>query len=328
MFTKKNHKIHIVIKDHVFRFIESTQANLESLQTYGERYLPPGVIREGKIIERETLTMILSEIIDELKLRGRKVQFFVPDAYVVIRKIQIPVDIPDDEIMGYLFLELGESIHLPFEDPQFDYSIVQKGEEQTEIVLVASQRNLIEEYATVLRDIKLKPIVVDVSSLSVYRLLHTLKMVDQDEHLMLLQFDIQAVNVTIFHQDIPQFTRHLKLNLDHDLWEVKKSEDGIQKLFWIGEQEEIDGQIQDIVTEVDRMLNFYRYSVNQGRVGVSKILLTGDYPKLDYVVSILKKSVDLSVEQLSEAATSTRSGAEIPMRFHELVGLALKSEVQ
>ena len=36
----------------------------------------------------------------------------------------IPAEVMDDEINGYLYLELGKSLHLPFEDPVFDTAVL------------------------------------------------------------------------------------------------------------------------------------------------------------------------------------------------------------
>lgn len=329
MFTKKKQKVHLIIKDHLFRFVETTQPNLQEIKSFGERYLPSGVIREGKIIERETLIMILSEVINDQRLRGRSVQFCVPDAYVVVRKLNIPSDIPEDEIKGFLFLEIGETIHLPFDDALFDFSIINHADQGTEIVLVASPRNIVEDYISVIKEAKLKPIVADLSSLSIYRLLKSLDISDLfQEHLMLIQFDIRSVNVTIFHQDIPQFTRHLKMNLEHEKWEVDRGENDDVIFKWTGDPNDVDGQLQEIMTEIERLLSFYRFSVNKGRSGVTKLFLTGDYPNMTELVNRMARIVDVPVEQLPASIAITRSGEYIPTRYYELVGLSLKQGVE
>lgn len=57
-------------------------------------------------------------------------RFLVPDSRLVIRKVAIPKDIKDDEIKGYLYLEMGTSIHLPFEEPIFDVVLLEETEEK------------------------------------------------------------------------------------------------------------------------------------------------------------------------------------------------------
>ena len=118
--------VNLVIKDHVIRFVQLQNTNPLIVQNYGEHYLPTGIIHEGKILDRETLEMILDECISAWKLTNRQVRFIVPDSLVIIRKITIPNELEEDEIEGYIFMEIGSSIHLPFEDPSFDFYPCQK----------------------------------------------------------------------------------------------------------------------------------------------------------------------------------------------------------
>jgi type IV pilus assembly protein PilM len=116
----KNRIINLIINDHSIRFLELKQANPPIAHKWGERLLPPGLINEGKIIDHESIGNIIQECQDEWKIHKRNVRFTVPDPLVIIRKVAIPADVVDDEVKNYIYLELGSSIHLPFEDPVFD----------------------------------------------------------------------------------------------------------------------------------------------------------------------------------------------------------------
>src|SRR5881392_2762970 len=121
LFSLRNRIVNLVINDHSIRFVELKQANPPTAQRWSERLLPPGIINDGKIIDAESLANIVEECIDEWKIQRRSVRFIVPDSLVIIRKVSIPAEVQDDEIHGYLYLEMGSSIHLPFEDPVFDF---------------------------------------------------------------------------------------------------------------------------------------------------------------------------------------------------------------
>src|SRR5690606_19109049 len=111
----------IIIKDHVIRYVGIKDSNPLVVQRFRERYLPKGIVIEGKIQDRETLTLILEECVADWGIKNKEVRFIIPDSFVVIRKTAIPADVEEDEISGFLYLELGASIHLPFEDPVIDY---------------------------------------------------------------------------------------------------------------------------------------------------------------------------------------------------------------
>ena len=69
--------VHFSIKNHHLRFVTATKNG--TLLDYGQKCLPPGVIIEGNIIDRETLLMILEEMVDRWKLKGSKLSFLVPN---------------------------------------------------------------------------------------------------------------------------------------------------------------------------------------------------------------------------------------------------------
>src|SRR4051794_24272580 len=120
LFSSKNRIVNLVLNDHSIRYLELKQTNSLTAHKWSERFLPPGIISNGKITDIDSLTNILEECIDEWKIQRRQVRFIVPDPVVIIRKVTVPADIRDDEMKGYLYLEIGSSIHLPFEEPVFD----------------------------------------------------------------------------------------------------------------------------------------------------------------------------------------------------------------
>ncbi len=119
--------------------------------------------------------MILEECVDEWKIRNRKVRFLIPESLVIIRKVMIPAEIKDDEINGYLYLELGTSIHLPFEEPVFDAVVLSEENDKKEILLFAAPEENVLEYSQLFSDVKLHPIQAEVSPLALYRLYEHLR---------------------------------------------------------------------------------------------------------------------------------------------------------
>ena len=114
--------------------------------------------------------MILEECVDEWNLKGRRVRFIVPDSFVMIRRIPLPANPEDDEICGYLFMELGETIPMPFSNPVFGYVVVERKKEETVILLFAAPEEAVSHYTGLFEKVKLRPIAADVSSLCAYRL--------------------------------------------------------------------------------------------------------------------------------------------------------------
>ncbi|ANB59830.1 type IV pilus assembly [Anoxybacillus amylolyticus] len=301
---KPRHKVaNLVIKDHVIRYVELKPTDPFTIQKHGERDLPKGLIHDGKIMDRETVTMILEECVDEWKLKNRRVRFLVPDPVVVIRRLSLPADLQEDEIRGYLFMELGTTIHLPFEHPVFDYALLEKTSEKLTILLFAAPEPIVRDYAELLEEVNVRPIVADVSPLCVYRLFHAADQVRRDDHLLIVQIDESSVNVSAFFNDAPIFMRQLLFEVPNET--IRQDE-------WFR-------PFEDVYKEIERVMNFYRFSLQQGNAQITKIFLTGDHPKLPHLHEAMQERFDVPVERLTEPFASA-----IEPRYHLAWGLGLK----
>jgi type IV pilus assembly protein PilM len=314
LFNKK--RINLVIQDHVIRYLDMRQPELLEVKNSGERYLPQGIVQDGMIIDRETLLIILEECVSEWDIKGREVQFLIPDSKLVIRKHQIPADHKEEEIKGYLYMEFGHSIHLPFEDPVFDYVLLNNNEDMREILLFAASEKMVTDYATLLEDAKLKPVIADASCVALYRLIFQKNLVSETDHTLCLQFDISAVKLSVFHHHKPLFFNHLKIESDFNNWSFRQ-----QEITWKGDVSFVKGLIEDKLIEIDRIVNYYKFTINNGQQGITKIIITGELPELKYLRDRLELKLEVPVSVLDS------TDAKLPSQFVVMLGLGLK-EVQ
>ena len=324
-FSGKNRIVNLIFKDYVIRYVELKQMDPPIVQAYGERYLPPGIIREGKILDYETLQMIVGQCVEEWGLSKKQVRFLVPDPFVVIRKMAIPEEIKDDEIEGYLYLELGTSIHLPFEDPIFDTVPLEDNPESKEILLFAASEEQVSQYSDLLESTKLEPLAADISSLAIYRLWDVSRELDTGEQLMLLELDVLSVTATIFVEDKPVFMRHILLPDEISDWEINQSiSSEVETLSYQGNRSTYFQTLEDTYVEIDRLLTFYKYNLNSGRDSVSTILVTGDHPYLEEICEKLSDHMDLPITILNENMEMVTDDGRLLHRYHSTAGLAIK----
>ncbi len=321
----KENRVSMIIRDHVIRYVLTTNSPKGLVYlSYGERYLPKGIIIDGKIIERETMLMILEECVSNWKIKGRPLLFTVADDSVVVRIVDVEDEIPDEEIKGHLYLELGKTLHLPFDEPIFDISIVSRNKGKKEVILIGAPEATIYEYQELFQEVKLKPMVADMSSLAVYRLLYHLDFANPSDHILSLQLTVDSMNVTVFHKHAPVFTRHIKLNIENGSWELKKNIDKHTDLYWQGDRENLDGQLLDAIAELERVMNFYRFSLTKGKEQISKLSVTGDHPELLTLIKMCKDTFQLGLYEIHNVEIITKDGRAIPSRFNEIIGLSLK----
>ena len=324
LFSGRSKVVNIVLNDHSIRYVEMKQQNPAIPLHYGQRYLPPGIISDGKIQDFETLVNILDECIDEWKIAKREIRFTVPDSLVMIRKVSIPADVKEDEIHGYLYLELGTSIHLPFEDPVFDIIPLGVEDQKQEILVFAAPEKYVTEYADLFKNIKLKPIAADISPLAIYRLYYQQALKSENEILLTVQFDLDVVSMCVFEQHIPIFMRHIPGDLKEN-WKVKRGRgrQTSQELVYEGEVAELTFQLEDIYRDIAKLMDFYHYSLSKGKKEVTRILVNGDHPMLDRVLSDMNDRFGIQVDTLRVPLHSEES-EELPKAFHLALGLGLK----
>ncbi|MGM0900241.1 MAG: type IV pilus biogenesis protein PilM [Bacillota bacterium] len=321
----KTRPVEIVVNDHSIRYIELKNSTEPIPYKWGERYLPPGIVKEGKIVDREALSIILEECIDVWKIKRRKVRFLVPNPSVTIRKLPIPANLNIDEIQGYLYMEIGDTIHLPFEDPVFDFIVLPQQEEKREILLFAAHREHVTAYSELFSSVKLTPVAADLSSLALYRLYHHLTEKPETENLLIIQFDLDHVNMSIFENEIPFFTRHQDISFDPNLWDTTVGRSGFQQLTYKGDMKELTVQLDEVTKEINMMIDFYQFSLNQGKNELTKILVTGDHPFLGTIQEELQKQFDFPIDILdSSSQISTEKNRPLPSSHYLALGLALK----
>lgn len=323
LFSGRSKVVNLVINDHCIRYAELKQKNPVLPLRFGQRFLPPGLIADGKINDFETLENILAECIDEWKINKREIRFTVPDSLVIIRKVTIPADVKEDEIHGYLYLELGSSIHLPFEDPVFDVISLGTVNQSQEILIFAAPEKFVAEYAELFRKGKLKPIAADISHLALYRLYHQQAMAADNEVLLSIQFDLDIVSMCLFEEQIPVFMRHIPGDLNEN-WKLKRGrEKGNQEYIYEGEISELTFQFEDIYRDISKLMDFYRYSLTQGKNEVSRILVNGDHPMLDRILADMKERFGIPVSTI-RVGMKGDGAEEFPRAFHLVLGLGLK----
>src|SRR5690606_22262524 len=70
-----NKMANIIIKDHAIRYVGVKQTSPITVQKFREKYLPPGIVQDGRIIERDTLLLILDECVSDWGIKRNRVQF-------------------------------------------------------------------------------------------------------------------------------------------------------------------------------------------------------------------------------------------------------------
>lgn len=322
LFASKS--IALTVKDYAIRCLTYTPSGDVS-STY-EHLLPNGIVEDGQILDKPALLSHLVKCVGKVKGRRKRASFFVPDAIVIVRSITIPLDIQPDEFRGYILLELGVTIHLPFEDPVFDYHLVASDGDKQHVLLFAAPRDVAQDYSDLCKDAGLKPVVADISALSLQRFSSVQDRSSFEGHTLLLQANLVANTVSFFQDAHLVFMRHMKSTLQPIDWEAIQVE---REILYRCKRDE--GALQmdwrQLTEELSRVLNYYRYTLHKGEVEVDRILVSGDHPDLPDIISAIQARFEqMPVLPINSQSREELSGKHhiIPVRFHELMGVPLR----
>lgn len=316
--------VNLVFCDHAVRFLELKSADPPVALRWGERDLPSGIIEDGKIVDFEALSTILDECVEEWKIGRRQVNFIVPDPLVIIRKITIPADVLDDEVKSHLYMELGASIHLPFEDPVFDVHPLGEKNGKKELLLFASPERYVMEYSELLSGLKLVPVAADISPLALYRLYYSMDGAKPGEGLFAVQINLTSVSMCIFEEHIPYFMRQFPLDFEEDKWEIRRDRSGVCEYTYKGDSLQLEDQFSTVFSEMGKLMDFYRYSSGRENAEVTKILLDGDHPLRLMILEEMKMQFELPITILPAEAVQNGRNKALPESYALALGLGLK----
>lgn len=318
-FGKSKRTANILIEDYVIRMIENNGEDLISLNITAEKPLPKNLIENGKILDEPDFFEFMKETVQEWGIRGRNVRFFVPQSLIILREVEIPEDVTKENVKQYIEFEIGNTIHFPFKNPIIDvYSDISK---DRKVTVLAAPENELLKYTSIFADVSLKPTVAEIQPLGIYRyFIHKQADIQEEKVYMIVEYNLSSVNVSIFHDHKVEFLRHQPLTASKDFWEYNEETGTFN---FTGDEMRYQGEVDDQLNEIDRLMNFYRFSIHQGEKQVNELIVVGDTPYLEKITNLIRQrypSIGTTMLQPEEQL----NGERIDQQFIPALGLALR----
>ncbi|WYP25400.1 pilus assembly protein PilM [Alkalihalobacillus sp. FSL W8-0930] len=317
---RKQQRHALVFKDHVIRYVGSKRADLKAIQIFGEVYLPPGLIHRGKIVDKEGIKRVLEAQQGEWECKKNNlVQLCVPDSQLLIRRHEVAATVPDEEIKGQLYIDAGDTLVLPFEDPLFDYQKLRENEETKELLLYVSKENVMNEYVELMEQMGWQPNAADLTSACSYRLFTEQGLLTEHPLTISVQFDVSLVNITILANGKPLFSRTWPLSYDEERWEIRNNE-----LRWKLDADALKEEIQTVLEEVEKVISFYQYSVLKGEMAIERMVVSGDMIAMNVII----EECTLFFQSMKVISQLEFTDTYVPARYYDALGLMLRKEVR
>ena len=279
----------------------------------------------GRVSQADVLSDLLEDALSE-GILSKEVHLAIPTQNILIRKITSLPDIGEKELAKLLQFEVGERIHLPFENPIYDFvkvgsilpdSMEEKDEidEETlslddlaqgiqkdlegpksEILLFATSQSLSQDLADVCDDAGLKPLTAEIRGLALQRLLSYAHPRWLNEIEMIIDASENSVDIHIFKDGLIVFSRMMSIQSNDYVSNITTPQSNNDDVLLFEEdiptysvtQSQIaatldevrsfnqDSYVNEVVLEIERAQNFFRYSLNERESEFKRIIVTGE----------------------------------------------------
>jgi type IV pilus assembly protein PilM len=329
LFSNKK-TVNLVIDDYVIRMVDSAGSGLTKVKIVREKAIPNGLLEHGRISDELRFYDFMKDTVQDWGIKHRNVRFYVPDSFLIMKKVEFPRNLKDEDVKGHFYMELGQTFYLPFDNPIFDvYPLPETSEngETREGLLFSVPEEELTKYVEVFEDVGLKPTAADIRPIGVYRYYQAChSTLNADDAILFYEQNLNNISISIFSYHTPEFLRYLPFELSMKDWQASNEEDVLHWRY-VGDDDHLTGLLEDQMVELERMMNFYRYSLHKGEKMVSKIFLLGDFPDMELVRKNIAQLSPTPVEVLN-AYLSPEKTSQVPRVFIPALGLALKGEVK
>jgi type IV pilus assembly protein PilM len=270
--------------------------------------LPAQTIIDGHVMNAGAVTEALGRIFQDNKIQQRDVAIGVYGQSVIVRKITVPMMTPG---------ELDEQIHweaeqhIPFDIKlmSIDYEVLRRRPEagQMDLLLVAAKKDEISDYASILKEAKLKPAVVDINAFTVQNIFEHQYGLPQDGTIALLNVGAAVSSLNIVAKGVSAFTREITnagntiteeirkaLSCSYEQAEAYKMGGGPTQIVPQEVSQIINQASQGLAGEIQRSLDFYL--ATSGEQEISRIYVSGGSAYLAPLMQAIERRARVPVQ--------------------------------
>ncbi|WP_397539472.1 type IV pilus biogenesis protein PilM [Rummeliibacillus pycnus] len=324
LFGKKKRQVVLVYNDFVLKVLTSNSNDLSQAKVQSIP-LDEGVVVDGMIEDELVFFELLKDHVKKWGIKSQNVSFYVPESTVMMKAIDHPQELVDvSSIKQYVEMEIGRTIHLPFENPLIDIYDAKPGDGKATIF--ATNADEVQKVVGLLSDAGLTPVVADIKVVSQIRLVDQVIPNLVNTTTLIANWSINELSLVIYSLGEVEFLRFQTIETERSKWQSRYTEDGFD-YFYNDEISEYQTALMEPLSEIERIINFYHYSLNKGEKGVDQIVVMGDSPELLYIADMLGSQVALPVHIFTDQVMAEEF-PNFKASQASLVSLALKEVVK
>ena len=279
------------------------------LLSLGYEGLQPDSVVDGQIMELNAVSTAIGNIFNEHKIKTTKVAAGVNGHSVIVKNIVLP-QMTEDELQESFAWHAEEHIPFDISDVNLDYHVTGSTPDEIHVLMAACKRDKVANLKQTIQLAGKQPAVIDVDAFALQNC-YELNYDPQPGHIVaLLNIGASTTNINILNGARSVFTRDAtfggnqytsllqkEVGLTFDQAERVKRGMPLPDDVEHREIEPILDTVSDILAlEIQKTMDFYRATVEDGDSAVQQILVSGGGSKLKGLVEFLSKRFEIPVE--------------------------------
>src|SRR5262245_31411374 len=276
------------------------------LVNVGYEPLQPDSIVDGQIMELNNVSAAIANIFNEHKIKTTKVAASVSGHSVIVKNIVLP-QMTDEELQESFGWHAEEHIPFDISAVNLDYQITEKSPDAIHVLLAACKQDKIANLKQAIQLAGKQPTVIDVDAFALQNCYELNYNPQPGQVVALLNIGASTTNINILNGARSVFTRDAtfggnqytsllqkELGLTFDQAERVKRGMPLPQGAEPVEIEPILETVSDILAlEIQKTMDFYRATVEDGDSAVQQILVSGGGSKLKGLVEFLSKRFEM-----------------------------------
>ena len=279
------------------------------LLSLGFEALESDSVVDGQIIELNAVSNAISNIFNEHKIKTTQVAAGVNGHSVIVKNIVLP-QMSDGELQESFAWHAEEHIPFDISDVNLDYHVMDRSGDAIHVLMAACKRDKVANLKQTIQLAGKQPTIIDVDAFALQNCYELNYDPQPGQVVALLNIGASTTNINILNGVRSVFTRDATFGgnqytslLQKELGLTFDQAESVKRGMPLPEGAEVRdvGPIMDTVSdilalEIQKTMDFYRATVEDGESAVQKILVSGGGSKLTGLVDFLARRFEVSVE--------------------------------
>src|SRR5437660_566710 len=279
------------------------------LLSLGYEGLQPDSVVDGQIMELNAVSTAIGNIFNEHKIKTTKVAAGVNGHSVIVKNIVLP-QMTEDELQESIAWHAEEHIPFDISDVNLDYHGTGSTPDAIHVLLAACKRDKVANLKQTIQLAGKQPAIIDVDAFALQNCYELNYDPQAGQVVALLNIGASTTNINILNGPRSVFTRDAtfggnqytsllqkELGLTFDQAERVKRGMPLPEDVEPRSIEPILETVSDILAlEIQKTMDFYRATAEDGEAAVQKILISGGGSKLTGLMEYLAHRFEIPVE--------------------------------